>query len=51
MTPRRRTEDTWWLLVDHHDLPELLAKLDFTTVTDIRLHSATLEDLYLHHVS
>lgn len=51
MTPWRRTEDTWWLRVDHHEVPELLAKLDFTTVTDIRLHSATLEDLYLHYVA
>jgi len=51
MTPWRRTEDTWWLTVDHHEVPELLGKLDFTTVTDIRLHSATLEDLYLHYVA
>ncbi|GGM76502.1 ABC transporter ATP-binding protein [Thermopolyspora flexuosa] len=51
IVPWRRTEDTWWLTVDHGRVPELLAALDFTTVTDIRLHSATLEDLYLHYVS
>ncbi|MEU4540798.1 hypothetical protein AB0G15_38790 [Streptosporangium sp. NPDC023825] len=51
ITPWKRSDDFWSLLIDHDDAPELLAKLDFSTITDIRLYSATLEDLYIHYVS
>ncbi|GII62126.1 ABC transporter ATP-binding protein [Sphaerisporangium krabiense] len=51
MAPWREGPDFLSLMVDHADTPELLANLDFSKVTDIRLHSATLEDLYLHYAS
>ncbi|GAA3126926.1 ABC transporter ATP-binding protein [Streptosporangium carneum] len=51
MTPWKTADDSWALTVDRGDAQELLAKLDFAKITDIRLYSATLEDLYLHYVS
>ncbi|SDH95679.1 ABC-2 type transport system ATP-binding protein/ABC-2 type transport system permease protein [Sinosporangium album] len=51
ITPWKSAPDSWSLRVDPDAVPALMAALDFADITDIRLSSATLEDLYLHYVS
>lgn len=42
-------EGRWLLYLERHRLDEVLSQLDWHTIDDFHLYSATLEDLYLHY--
>lgn len=42
-------EGRWLLYLERHRLAEVLSQLDWRTIDDFHLYSATLEDLYLHY--
>lgn len=42
-------EGRWLIYLERHSLDAVLSQLDFNTIDDFRLYSATLEDLYLHY--
>ena len=42
-------EGRWLIYLERHNLDAVLSQLDFNTIDDFRLYSATLEDLYLHY--
>ena len=47
---RRLTETRWQITLEQHQLGEIITALDHDFLTDMKLNSATLEDLYLHYV-
>jgi len=47
--PHKLAEDHWLVLLDHDRAESTLSALDFSRIDDFHLHSATLEDLYLHY--
>lgn len=49
--PHEKAEGVWQLVLDRDEAARLLAGLDLHAITDIRMTSTTLEDLYLHYVS
>ncbi|GAA3865638.1 ABC transporter ATP-binding protein [Saccharothrix violaceirubra] len=51
VVPQEKDSGTWHLVLDRREAAELLAVLDLGRVSDIRLTSTTLEDLYLHYAS
>ncbi|MEU5693273.1 ABC transporter ATP-binding protein [Actinosynnema sp. NPDC020468] len=51
VVPQERSAGTWLLMLDRDEAGELLGKLDLRKITDIRMTSTTLEDLYLHYAS
>jgi ABC-2 type transport system ATP-binding protein len=44
----KRDHERWFGYLEAHQVNKVLADLDLAQVEDFRLHSATLEDLYLH---
>jgi ABC-2 type transport system ATP-binding protein len=49
LAPREIEPGRWLVLLEWADVVPTLAALDRTQIEDFRLHSATLEDLYLHY--
>ncbi len=47
--PQKLSEDHWIVGLDQHQVEAALSGLDFSRIDDFQLHSATLEDLYLHY--
>lgn len=47
---RQLTATRWQIYLDQHQLGAVIAALDFGRLTDMKLNSATLEDLYFHYV-
>ncbi len=50
LTLRRLTRTRWQIYLEQHQLGDVMAALDIDRLTDIKLNSATLEDLYFHYV-
>ncbi len=42
-------EDHWLIRLDQHQVEAALSAIDLSRIDDFQLHSATLEDLYLHY--
>ena len=51
VVPQEESEGSSLLMLDRDEAAELLGKLDLRKITDIRMTSTTLEDLYLHYAS
>jgi ABC-2 type transport system ATP-binding protein len=51
VVPQEEPDGSWLLMLDRDEAAELLGKLDLRKITDIRMTSTTLEDLYLHYAS
>ncbi|WP_434444258.1 ABC transporter ATP-binding protein [Lentzea sp. E54] len=51
VVPQEESDGSWLLMLDRDEAAELLGKLDLRKITDIRMTSTTLEDLYLHYAS
>ena len=49
LRPQKLGEDHWLVLLDHDRVESTLSALDLARIDDFHLHSATLEDLYLHY--
>lgn len=49
LRPQKLGEDHWLVLLDHDRVESTLSALDLSRIDDFHLHSATLEDLYLHY--
>jgi ABC-type multidrug transport system ATPase subunit len=50
LVPRRLTETRWQIYFEQQQLGETISALDTDRLTDMKLSSATLEDLYFHYV-
>ncbi len=50
LAPRQLTETRWQIYLEQHQLGDVTAALDIDRLTDMKLSSATLEDLYFHYV-
>ena len=50
LVPRRLTATRWQIYLEQHQLGEAISALDTDRLTDMKLSSATLEDLYFHYV-
>ena len=50
LVPRQLTATRWQLYLGQHQLGDVIAALDIDRLTDMKLSSATLEDLYFHYV-
>lgn len=50
LVPRRLTATRWQIYLEQHQLGEAISALDTDRLTDMKLTSATLEDLYFHYV-
>ena len=50
LTPIRMNETRWQLYLEQRQVSQVMAALDFERLTDMKLHTATLEDLYFHYV-
>ncbi len=50
LAPRQLTETRWQIYLEQHQLGAVTAALDIDRLTDMKLSSATLEDLYFHYV-
>ncbi|MCY4020593.1 MAG: ABC transporter ATP-binding protein [Chloroflexi bacterium] len=46
----RLTATRWQIYLEQHQLGDVIAALDIDRLTDMKLSSATLEDLYFHYV-
>lgn len=46
----RLTATCWQIYLEQHQLGDVIAALDIDRLTDMKLSSATLEDLYFHYV-
>ena len=44
------TATRWQIYLEQHQLGDVIAALDIDRLTDMKLSSATLEDLYFHYV-
>jgi ABC-2 type transport system ATP-binding protein len=51
LTPLALDAGRWLLSVDRREAGSLLQQLDLAQIQDVRLYSATLEDLYLHYAN
>ncbi|MEM7111774.1 MAG: ABC transporter ATP-binding protein [Chloroflexota bacterium] len=51
LTPRQLDNGRWLIHLPQEAATAVLGSLDLTQIDDFRLHSATLEDLYLHYAS
>ena len=49
LAPRQLTETRWQIYLEQHQLGAVTAALDIDRLTDMKLSSATLEDLYFHY--
>lgn len=49
LRPQKLAEDHWLVLLDKDKVEATLSALDLSRIDDFQLHSATLEDLYLHY--
>ena len=49
LRPQKLGKDHWLVLLDHDRVESTLSALDLARIDDFHLHSATLEDLYLHY--
>jgi len=49
LQPQKFSEDHWIVRIDRYQVEAALAGLDLSRIDDFQLHSATLEDLYLHY--
>ena len=47
---RQLTATRWQIYLEQHQLGAVIAALDIDQLTDMKLNSATLEDLYFHYV-
>lgn len=47
---RQLTATRWQIYLEQHQLGAVIAALDIDRLTDMKLNSATLEDLYFHYV-
>lgn len=47
---RQLTATRWQIYLEQHQLGDVIAALDIERLTDMKLNSATLEDLYFHYV-
>ena len=47
---RQLTATRWQIYLEQHQLGDVIAALDIDRLTDMKLNSATLEDLYFHYV-
>ena len=50
ISPRRMSETRWQIDLEQGQMGAVMAALDFERVSDMQLHTATLEDLYFHYV-
>ena len=50
LVPRRLTATRWQIYLEQNQLGEAISALDTDRLTDMKLSSATLEDLYFHYV-
>lgn len=50
LRPQKLAEGHWLLLLDQDRVEAALSALDLSRIDDFQLHSATLEDLYLHYI-
>ena len=48
LRPQKLAEGHWLVRLDQHQVEAALSALDLSRIDDFQLHSATLEDLYLH---
>ena len=46
---QKLAEDHWLVRLDQHQVEAALSAIDLSLIDDFQLHSATLEDLYLHY--
>ncbi len=51
LAPRKLTETRWQLYLERHELGDVMDTLDIDRLVDLKLSSATLEDLYFHYVA
>ncbi|MFI5781197.1 ABC transporter ATP-binding protein [Nocardia sp. NPDC051570] len=51
VAPQEKAEGYWMFILDRDEAANLLSAIDIRTLTDIRLNSTTLEDLYIHYAS
>lgn len=49
LRPQKLAEEHWLVLLDRDQVEATLSSLDLSRIDDFQLHSATLEDLYLHY--
>lgn len=49
--PRELAPGRWLLYLERHQVQQTLDSLDLSQLDDFRLHTATLEDLYLHYAN
>ena len=47
---RKLTETRWQIYLEQHQLGDVIGALDIDRLTDMKVNSATLEDLYFHYV-
>jgi len=50
LVPRLLSSTRWQIYLEQHQLSDVIAALDIERLTDMKLSSATLEDLYFHYV-
>lgn len=50
LVPRRLSATRWQIVLEPHQLSDVIAAMDIDRLTDMKLNSATLEDLYFHYV-
>lgn len=51
IAPQEKEDGYWLFMLDRDDATMLLAHMEFHKVSDLRLNSTTLEDLYIHYAS
>ncbi len=50
LVPRRLSATRWQIVLEPHQLSDVIAAMDIDRLADMKLNSATLEDLYFHYV-